>query len=136
MAEEPAELRARMAEQRNRISDDLEELGMQLDSITDWKTYVRRHPWWALGAGVGAGFLLSKLGEDTRHHASQAGFTGQAFGDEMSPRLAEVRRQAGVFGESFDRLLAAAVGAASKAIEDAVVDAFPAIRPHLEKKAS
>lgn len=112
MAEESAELRKYMAEQRERIDHNMHELGSQIDTATDWKTYVRRHPWWTLGGAFGAGILLS-------------GFAGS---NNSIPGGSHVTRQAGMFAQRVDSLFGAAVGVASDVVENAVMDAFPSLR--------
>jgi len=119
MVEEPDELKRHMAEQRQRIDQSLNELGNQFETATDWKTYVRQHPWWALGGGFAAGLLLSGLSGSSKVMSSGT----------------RVSRETGMLAQRIDNLFGAALGIASDAVENAVMDAFPILRSRHSKSA-
>ena len=48
-------------EERQRLGDNLEDLGKKVREVTDWRIYFHRKPWILMGLAVGGGFLLSAL---------------------------------------------------------------------------
>jgi len=119
MAEEPDELKRHMAEQRNRIDQSINELGDQFETATDWKTYVRQHPWWTLGGGFAAGLLLS----------------GLAGSGKTISGGSRVSHEAGMLGQRIDNLFGTALGLAADVVENVVMDAFPILRSRHSKSA-
>jgi ElaB/YqjD/DUF883 family membrane-anchored ribosome-binding protein len=48
-----------IAAKRESISDAVGQLGERIQETLDWKVYVRRYPYTAIGTALGAGFLLA-----------------------------------------------------------------------------
>jgi ElaB/YqjD/DUF883 family membrane-anchored ribosome-binding protein len=55
------EIREDIAATRESISETVDRLGERLQKSLDWKEYVAEHPYVALGASAGLGFLISGL---------------------------------------------------------------------------
>lgn len=43
---------------RRELKDDVKDVVLQTRSLTDWRHFVRTHPWLLLAAGVSLGYLL------------------------------------------------------------------------------
>ncbi len=52
------QIRVQMARIRSELSDDVGEVVEQARELTDWHLFVRRHPWWCVGAAAAAGFMV------------------------------------------------------------------------------
>ena len=57
-AAQPDEIRDRMAMIRQRIDEQSDEVVAQVNELSDWRSYVRRHPWVSVGAAAALGFVL------------------------------------------------------------------------------
>ena len=53
------EIRQDIAAKRESISGAVERLGDKIQGTFDWRSYVARHPYAAVGVAAGAGFLIS-----------------------------------------------------------------------------
>jgi len=53
------EIRGDIAAKRDSISQTVGSLGERIQGAMDWRAYVRRYPYRAVGAAVGTGFLLA-----------------------------------------------------------------------------
>jgi hypothetical protein len=53
------EIRGDIAAKRESISDAVDQLGVRIQESLDWKVYVHRYPYVAMGAALGAGFLIA-----------------------------------------------------------------------------
>jgi hypothetical protein len=51
-------LRRRMAEVRHNLHSDVRGVVATAGAATDWRHYVREHPWLAVGAAFAAGFMI------------------------------------------------------------------------------
>ena len=62
------EIRERMAMIRLRIDEQSDEVVAQVNALSDWRSYVRRHPWVSMGAAAVLGYVLvpsrKKLGAE------------------------------------------------------------------------
>jgi hypothetical protein len=119
MVEEPTELKKHIWEQRNRIDRSLHQLEDNLGQAADWKTYVRAHPWWAVGGGFAAGLVLA----------------GVAKSGHTTTSSSEVHHEASMLRSKIDSLFGAAVGVVSDAVEEAAMNAFPILRSRYRKLA-
>ena len=55
----PAEqIQQEMRQMRTELGDDVQEIVTSARDMTDWQYYVRRHPWFCLGAAALTGYLL------------------------------------------------------------------------------
>ena len=52
------EIRERMAMIRLRIDEQSDEVVAQVNALSDWRSYVRRYPWAAVGAAAVLGYVL------------------------------------------------------------------------------
>jgi hypothetical protein len=57
-APQPDEIRERMAMIRQRIDEQSDEVVAQVNALSDWRSYVRRHPWVSVGAAAVLGYVL------------------------------------------------------------------------------
>jgi hypothetical protein len=55
---EADEIRERMALIRQRIDEQSDEVVAQVSELSDWRSYVRRHPWVSVGAAAVLGYVL------------------------------------------------------------------------------
>jgi ElaB/YqjD/DUF883 family membrane-anchored ribosome-binding protein len=53
-------LRAEVERSRNRLGSSLAELERRVSVGTNWRHWVRTHPWAAVSLGLGAGYLVGK----------------------------------------------------------------------------
>jgi hypothetical protein len=52
------EIRDRMAMIRLQIDERSDEVVAQVNALSDWRSYVRRHPWVSVGAAAVVGYVL------------------------------------------------------------------------------
>jgi hypothetical protein len=52
------EIQRRMAQVRRELHEEVREAVKGAQSLTDWKSQVRNHPWLALGAAAAVGYLV------------------------------------------------------------------------------
>lgn len=52
------EIQRRMAQIRHELHEDVREAVKGAQSLTDWRSQVRNHPWLALGAAAAVGYFL------------------------------------------------------------------------------
>jgi len=55
---EADEIRRQMAEIRSQLHEDVREVVNVASSATDWRSYLRGHPWLAIGLAFTSGYLL------------------------------------------------------------------------------
>jgi len=55
------EIRKDIARTRQNISGTVDTLGAKLQEQLDWREYIRRKPFVAVGVGVGAGLVISRM---------------------------------------------------------------------------
>lgn len=55
------QIRQEIRAERQNIAQDVEQIGEMLQEKIEWRGYVRRSPYLALGAAAGAGFMASAL---------------------------------------------------------------------------
>jgi ElaB/YqjD/DUF883 family membrane-anchored ribosome-binding protein len=61
MDERTSQIVGEIAEERQRLGDNIAELERKVRDSTSWRLYFERKPWAALGLAVGGGFLLAAL---------------------------------------------------------------------------
>jgi hypothetical protein len=57
-ATEITEIQRRMAQVRHELHEEVREAVKGAQSLTDWRSHVRHHPWLALGAAAAVGYLI------------------------------------------------------------------------------
>lgn len=57
-AERILQIRESMERSRRQIAENVDQLRVEMSEAVDWRKWVRRHPWEAVGLAAGAGFLL------------------------------------------------------------------------------
>ncbi len=55
---EISEIQRRMAQVRHELHEEVREAVKGAQSLTDWRSQVKNHPWLALGAATAVGFML------------------------------------------------------------------------------
>ena len=55
---QPEEIQREMQQVRTSLGSDMRHLAQQARDSTDWRHYVRRYPWFCLGAVAATGYLL------------------------------------------------------------------------------
>ena len=55
---EMTEIQRRMAQVRHELHEDVREAVKGAQSLTDWRSQVRNHPWLAVGAAAALGYLI------------------------------------------------------------------------------
>ena len=119
MVQEPDRIKQHIAHDRIKLGQELEELGSNLRRASDWKVYVRRYPMLAVGAALGAGFLIAGMSSSTT----------RAIGGP------ETKRQVGTLNSRIDSLVGAALNFGSDRLTDLILDAFPALRSRYQQSA-
>ena len=61
MDERTAEIVKEISDERQRLADNLGELGTKIRDASDWRSYFARSPWLAVGAAAVCGFIVSGL---------------------------------------------------------------------------
>src|SRR5205085_3047943 len=54
-------IRKDIADKRDSISETVDKLGERIQETLDWREYIGKYPWLALGLAAGAGFLIAGL---------------------------------------------------------------------------
>jgi len=54
-------IRQDIAAKRDSISETVDKLGERIQETLDWREYVGKYPWLALGLAAGAGFIVAGL---------------------------------------------------------------------------
>ena len=57
-AAEITEIQRQMAQVRHELHQEAREMVKGAESLTDWRSHVRHHPWLALGAAAAVGYLI------------------------------------------------------------------------------
>ena len=52
------QIRQQMRAVRRELQDDVKDVVLQSRNLTDWRHFVRSHPWLLMAAGVGLGYVL------------------------------------------------------------------------------
>ncbi len=61
MDQRTAEIVKEIAEERQRLGDNIAQYDRKVKEAVEWRTYFARHPWAMLGFALGGGFLVSSL---------------------------------------------------------------------------
>jgi hypothetical protein len=71
MSDSADEIARRMEDVRREVSDDVRGIVETAKTLSDWRYYVKNHPWACVGLAVGLGFVIAprkraKSGPDTQ----------------------------------------------------------------------
>jgi hypothetical protein len=55
------DIRQDIAREKEKISQKVDQIGELIKEKLDWRAYAKDSPYWVLGAGVGLGYLASKV---------------------------------------------------------------------------
>ena len=66
MDQTPDQLRQEVEQARGRLGQDLNQLEYSVRTLTEWRTYFRRHPWAIVGTLFAVG-LVTGLAIPNRH---------------------------------------------------------------------
>ena len=55
------DIREDIANEKEKISRTVDEIGERIKEKTDWREYVKDSPFWAIGAAAGLGYLASRV---------------------------------------------------------------------------
>lgn len=96
MSESAEAIIARMQQVRLEVGDGVNDIVKSAKALTDWRYYVKSHPWACVGLAVAAGFMLapkrkSTSGGDVAELAALLKEHNPALGDSLS------RSNAGLF---------------------------------------
>lgn len=106
-----SEIQRRMAQIRHELHSDVQEAVKGAQSLTDWRSQVRNHPWLALGAAAAVGYLLVPR----RHPAPAIVTVAPAAAAVTAPRLPEpspTKKRWGLIGSAVGLMAPIAVRAA------------------------
>ena len=126
MTDETAQLRRDLADTRDRMSADIDELRDRAKQRLDLTHVVREHPWSALGAAVALGTFIGRSGADEKVAGAVKGaltdtidkLRARAHDDEPKSRVVEERHRSTGIAERF----AGIVGATVALTLDRVID--------------
>jgi len=114
-------IRQDIAAKRDAISDTVEKLGGKIEDSLDWRTYVGRHPFAAVGLALAGGFLLARLFAPKPSPADRIldalADTTEEVVDRVQDRISDALGSRTVVGRT---IKAAAAAAISKAAVDFV----------------
>jgi hypothetical protein len=103
------EIQQRMAQIRRDMHEDVREAVKGAQSLTDWRSQVRSHPWVALGTAAGLGYLIVPK----RHPAPAPAIVTVAPAAATQPiASAPKKKRWGLIGSAFGLLAPIAVRAA------------------------
>ncbi len=110
------EIQRRMAQVRHELHEEVREAVKGAQSLTDWRSQVRNHPWLALGAAAVVGYLIvprrrREPAPAIVAVAPAAAAAGQAVVQAL-PAAPEKKRRWGLIGSAFALLAPIAVRAA------------------------
>ena len=133
MGESTNEIERDIVAERNELGRNLQLLERKAKSLTDWRTYYRRHPFAMMALAVGGGALLGALTSGgTRRSLSSDEFSAARDSEpdyptasRLSSSAAQIRRQ---FGDTWDHIADALIGVASAKAIDFISQKVPGFR--------
>ncbi len=131
MTQETAQLRSEMADTRDRMSRDIEELRDRAKRRLDVAHLVREHPWSTLGAAVALGAIIGRSGADEKVASAATGaVTGtidklrsRAEHADSEPQIVEEHAPKPGIGARFAGMLGATVAGTLDRVIDELRDA-------------
>ena len=113
--EEMTEIQRRMAQVRHELHEEVREAVQGAQSLTDWRSQVRNHPWLALGAAAAVGYLIvPRRRQDPAPTIVAVGPHAASLGASAEPvaPAATKKRRWGLIGSALGLLAPIAVRAA------------------------
>jgi hypothetical protein len=120
MRERTDQIETQIREERDELRANLDELGAQVRSVTDWRRQFRKNPMLGLGLAFGAGLLLAGLSRGAARTPS----------DHASDGLRPGRRP---LSSAWEGIQGALVGVATTKVSDVLGELVPGFREHLAK---
>jgi len=124
VVEETDKIKEHIESERERLSDNLDEIEYRFKDATDLKAQFERNTGWILGAAVAGGFLLSvALGRSSRLASNDFEREEATPGHSrfVSPHLNRL-------SDTVDNIVAGLVGVFSDKLQSFVADAVPGFR--------
>ena len=112
------DIQRRMAQIRRDLHEDVREAVKGAQSLTDWRSQVRNHPWLALGAAAAIGYLIvpkwrrPETATFVTVNPGAAAGLGAAPSAPASPSSPPRKVRSGILGSAFSLLAPIAVRAA------------------------
>jgi hypothetical protein len=107
------EIQRRMAQVRRELHEDVREAVKGAQSLTDWRSHLRNHPWLALGAAASVGYLIAPRRRRDVAPAVVAVAPAATIPSALQPRPAEPeKKRSGLIGSALGLLAPIAVRAA------------------------
>ena len=130
MVEETEKIKQHIADERESLSHNLDEIEYRFKDATDLKAHFERNTVWILGAAVAGGFLLSlALGGSSKSGGRNKQFAAKDADATMPTRSKRfVSSHLNRMSETFDDVVAGLVGVFSDKLQSFVADAVPGFR--------
>lgn len=142
MAQEPAEIKARIKAEGEGLKENFEEIQNRVKDALDWKTWYRNNTALALGGAAAGGLLLSMLlagrGASPAREYVDLDFDQMDVDDEGSlapPSRRSLRREpksASRLHQLADNTMSAVLGLAADKFQDFMGKALPGFREHYD----
>ena len=125
MGESTSQIEQDIVAERNELGRNLQLLESKARSLTDWRTYFRKHPFAMMGVALGGGVLLGALTRNlAQREASESEYDAHLIEPDdshyaaPSPFASSAARMRRQFGDTWDHIADALLAVASaKAIE-------------------
>jgi hypothetical protein len=142
MAQEPAEIRARIKAEGDSLKDNFEEIQNRVKEALDWKIWYRNNTALALGGAAAGGLLLSLLIGRGNSHESRFSPSHFMDADEMEVdeegslapsgirRTGNEPKSVSRLHQLADNTMSAVLGLAADKFQDFMSNALPGFREH------
>jgi hypothetical protein len=141
MAQEPAEIKARIKAEGDGLKENFEEIQNRVKEALDWKIWYRNNTALALGGAAAGGLVLSLLlhrGSSARREFIDMDFDEMDVDEEGSLAPGSRRPQsepksASRLHQLADNTMSAVLGLAADKFQDFMGEALPGFREHYAK---
>lgn len=129
MDEEPDKIKQHIAEERENLGRNLDEIEYRFKDATDLRSQFNRHTAWFLGAAAGSGFLLAlALGKSSARRNWQANVAERERPLSATPMRRPVSTHLNRVSNTVDDIVAGLVGVFSDKLQSMVGDVVPGFR--------
>ena len=122
MDEKSSEIIEEIETSRDKLGENLNDLGSRMREATNWRTYYQRHPYLFIGSAVGGGLLLSGMLRGSR--SSNGGTVRHEVRHEGFPR------DKGPAGEILDQVKTALILYGAAKAKDVLGEILPGFRKY------